>query len=243
MRYKIELSYKGTNFHGWQIQKNATSIQGELERVFSMVLKEKITITGAGRTDTGVHAKFYVAHFDSSKKIEAPQQLANKFNKILSKDIAIFKIQKVADNFHSRFDATSRTYEYHIHLQKNPFLNEQSVFLYWKPDVYLMNQACKILFDYEDFTSFAKLHAGTNNNICKMYHAQWQLTDNKLVFTIKANRFLRNMVRSIVGTLLDVGRHKITIEQFREIIEGKNRSLAGQSVPPHGLYLTEIKYS
>jgi len=241
-RYLLDLSYKGTEFHGWQLQNNAITIQGEIERVMSMILREQIRIVGAGRTDTGVHAKFYVAHFDIENEISDNKKLVSKLNKILHKDISIKKIEEVSNEFHSRFDAKSRTYEYHIHLYKNPFLNDLSAFLYFLPDVQKMNEACNILFDYEDFTSFAKLNSGAKTNLCKIYFAEWKQENDKLIFTIKANRFLRNMVRAIVGTLLEVGRGKININDFRQIIESKNRSSAGQSVPACGLYLTDIEY-
>ncbi len=241
-RYLIQLSYKGTEFHGWQLQNNAITIQGEIERVISMILRTEIRIVGAGRTDTAVHAKFYIAHFDVEKEILDKPKLVSRLNKILHKDISIQKIEKVSEKFHSRFDAKSRTYEYHIHLYKNPFLNDLSSFLYYLPDVQKMNEACNILFDYEDFTSFAKLNSGAKTNLCKIYFAEWKQKDNQLIFTIKANRFLRNMVRAIVGTLLEVGRNKINLDDFRQIIETKNRSSAGQSVSACGLFLTDIEY-
>ncbi len=242
IRYLIELSYKGTSFHGWQFQNNAATIQEEIEKILTLLLREKVKIVGAGRTDTGVHARFYIAHFDLSKKIVDTDNIIVKLNKILHNDIAIHKIKSVSDNFHSRFDAKSRTYEYHIHLHKNPFLNNLSVYQHWKPDVEKMNEACKILFEYKDFTSFAKLNSGAKTNLCNIYFAQWKQVNDRLIFTIKANRFLRNMVRAVVGTLLEVGRNKIDLNKFREIIEGKNRSLAGQSVKACGLYLTDIEY-
>jgi len=241
-RYLLELSYKGTEFHGWQLQNNAITIQGEIERVMSMILREEIKIMGAGRTDTGVHATFYVAHFDIKNEIIDKLKIINKLNKILHNDISINKIEEVAESFHSRFDAKSRTYEYHIHFYKNPFLNNLSTFLYFLPDMKKMNEACEALFDYEDFTSFAKLNSDTKTNLCKIYFVEWKQENDKLIFTIKANRFLRNMVRAIVGTLLEVGRSKINLNDFRQIIESKNRSSAGQSVPACGLYLTDIEY-
>lgn len=241
-RYFIELSYKGTNFFGWQIQPRQISVQEELTKCFSTILNEEIKITGAGRTDTGVHAKFYVAHFDS-KNLDLNADILFRVNGFLHKDIAVSKIYKVKPEVSSRFDAISRTYEYHISRVKNPFLQEYSHFLYGKLDVEKMNQACQVLFEYEDFTSFSKLHTDSKTNLCKIYKAEWTENDNLLIFTISANRFLRNMVRSITGTIIEVGQGKISIDDFRKIIEAKNRCEAGLSMPAKGLFLSGIEYS
>ena len=240
-RYFIELSYKGTNFFGWQIQPNNISVQEELTKCFSTILNEEIKIVGAGRTDTGVHAKFYVAHFDTEKE-NLDSNLVYKLNGFLHKDISISKIFKVKPDVSSRFDAISRTYEYHISRVKNPFLQEFSHYLYGRLDVEIMNEACRILFEYEDFTSFSKLHTDSKTKLCKIYKAEWTEINDLLVFTISANRFLRNMVRAITGTLIEVGQGKISVDDFRKIIEAKNRCEAGLSMPAKGLFLTGIEY-
>jgi tRNA pseudouridine38-40 synthase len=241
-RYFIQLSYKGTNFCGWQFQPNAKTVQEELQNSIKQLFRTQIDVTGAGRTDTGVHAGFYIAHFETDIFFE-PEKIKQKLNKILNKDIAIHKIFEVDSHTHSRFDALSRTYEYHIHLIKNPFIQEFSTFLYWKPDIEKMNSASKILFEVTDFTSFSKLHTDVKTNNCKIYKAEWKEFNSKLIFTIEADRFLRNMVRAIVGTLLEIGKNKIDENEFRQIIELKNRSKAGISVPAQGLILTDIKYT
>lgn len=242
-RYFIQLSYKGTNYHGWQIQPNAISIQAVVTKAFSTILKEEIEITGAGRTDTGVHASFFIAHFDSEKAdLDLDKKLIFKLNSFLPKDVAIFKINKVVNQAHARFDATSRRYTYLIHQQKDPFLTEWSYFFRQKLDIELMNKACALLNDFSDFTSFSKLHTDVKTNNCKIAEAVWAKDDYKLTFSITADRFLRNMVRAIVGTLIDVGKNKITLDNFVDIIESKDRSEAGVSAPAHGLYLSNIEY-
>jgi len=242
MRYFAYLSYKGTNYHGWQIQPNAISVQEVLNNTFSTLLREETEITGAGRTDTGVHASYYVAHFDSSNEELDNEKTVYKLNSFLPKDIAVSSIVKVASTAHARFDAISRSYEYHIATQKNPFEIEFAHSLYSKLDIVKMNDAAHTLYEYSDFTSFSKLHTDSLTNICKITNAHWQLEEGKLVFFISADRFLRNMVRAIVGTLLSIGSDKETVLGFRKIIEAKNRNLAGQSVPPQGLFLTDIQY-
>ncbi|OFY90221.1 MAG: tRNA pseudouridine(38-40) synthase TruA, partial [Bacteroidetes bacterium RIFOXYA2_FULL_33_7] len=232
-RYFIELAYKGTKYFGWQIQPNSVSVQAELTKCISILLAEEISITGAGRTDTGVHARFFIAHFDSKQHdLDQQENLIFKCNRFLSPDISIYKIYKVKHDAHARFDAISRTYEYHISRIKNPFLTEYSHYVYGKIDVKKMNEAADILFEYEDFTSFSKLHTDTKTNLCKIIYAKWEERDDSLlVFKIRANRFLRNMVRAITGTLLDVGLGKLSIQDFRNIIEAKNRCEAGSSMP------------
>ena len=241
MRYFIEFSYNGKNYFGYQIQPNQISVQEELEKALSTLLREPIKTTGAGRTDTGVHAKKIFAHFDYEKEID--DQLPYRLNSFLPQDISIKRIFKVRDDFHARFDATFRTYEYYISLHKNPFTSEFA----WqikKPNfnVDKMNEACKILFEYEDFGSFAKVGADNKTNLCKIYIAKWEQNGDELKFTISANRFLRNMVRAIVGTLVEVGSGKIQPEDLRKIIEDQNRSSAGTSAPAHGLYLVDVGY-
>ncbi len=240
-RYFIQLAYKGTNYHGWQIQNNAKTVQGTLNKAFSTVLREKIEVIGAGRTDTGVHASFFVAHFDTQQQLDT-KALTKKMNSFLPADIAIHKIFEVKHGLHSRFDAISRTYKYFIHLKPNPFINDLSFYLYWKPDVDKMQQAADTLFEYKDFKAFSKAHSGVKTYICEIYKAQWNVDNDKLVFTIKANRFLRNMVRAIVGTLLEVGKGKLNVDDFRRIIEIRDRRAASVSAAPQGLYLTNIEY-
>ena len=243
MRYFIEFSYNGSAYFGYQIQPNEISVQEELEKALSTILREPIKTTGAGRTDTGVHAKKMFAHFETKQKLD--ENLVYKLNSFLSENISIKHIFEVADDMHARFSATFRTYEYYISLEKDPFSKDAS-WQYWrqKPlNIDLMNEACKILFEYEDFTSFAKLHTDNKTNICKIYKAEWELLGNQLKFTISADRFLRNMVRAIVGTMINIGLGKITLEDFKKIIESKDRAKAGFSVPAHGLYLTKIEYN
>jgi len=242
-RYAIQISYNGGRYFGWQRQPKEISVQEVLEKAFSTILREEITITGAGRTDTGVHASFYIAHFDTENEIADAVQLAYKLNRFLPADIAIQKISPVKNDFHARFSAVSRTYKYFISTVKNPFTTETS-FQYTVPlNVDLMNQAAKMLFEFTDFTSFSKLHTDVKTNNCKIYQAEWEKQGDQLVFTIKADRFLRNMVRAIVGTLIEVGKGKISIEEFVEIIERKDRGEAGTSVPPQGLFLVDIEYN
>lgn len=242
MRYFIELAYKGTNYHGWQCQPDADSIQETLNKALSLLLKTTIDIVGAGRTDTGVHARQMFAHFDFDNEIDTPQ-LVHKLNSFLPKDIVIFNILKVADESHARFDATKRTYEYHIHTMKDAFENEGS-FQYQQPlNIDKMNEACKILFKHNDFECFSKVNTDVRTFNCVIFEANWKLDGSKIMFTISADRFLRNMVRAIVGTMINIGTGKITLTDFEKIIESKDRSQAGFSVPAHGLYLTKIEYN
>lgn len=242
MRYFIHLAYNGTRFHGWQIQPNATSVQENLNKAFSVLLQTEINLMGAGRTDTGVHAREMYAHFDSDNSFDITT-LVHKLNSFLPKDIVIYDIIPVHDDAHSRFDATKRTYEYHIHQFKNPFIDELSWYFHQPLDIDLMNQASQLLFNYTDFECFSKVNTDVNTFDCTIFEAYWKRGKNdQLIFTISANRFLRNMVRSIVGTLINVGLHKITLDDFTKIIESKSREKAGFSVPAHGLYLTKIEY-
>jgi tRNA pseudouridine38-40 synthase len=241
MRYFIKFSYNGKNYHGWQTQPNAISVQQVLNKAVATILNSEIDCMGAGRTDTGVHAKEMYAHFDYNSEIEV-ENLIHKLNSFLPKDIVVFDIIKVHDSAHARFDATKRTYEYYINCFKDAFMNEQSWYYHQKLDVDLMNQATNILFNHTNFQSFSKVNTDVNTFDCNIYEAFWTQRNNKIVFTISADRFLRNMVRAIVGTLVYVGLHKITLQDFNQIILSKNRNNAGFSVPPHGLYLTKIEY-
>ncbi|HEU4790380.1 MAG TPA: tRNA pseudouridine(38-40) synthase TruA [Flavobacterium sp.] len=241
MRYFIKLAYNGTHYHGWQYQPNAASVQETMNKAFSIILNSEINLMGAGRTDTGVHAKEMYAHFDFENPIDV-KILIHKLNSFLPKDIVIYDIFPVDDEAHTRFDATKRTYEYHINTFKDAFLQEQSWYFHQKLDLDLMNEAAKSLLNHTDFQSFSKVNTDVNTFDCSIFEAYWKQEDEKLIFTISANRFLRNMVRSIVGTLINIGLHKITLDDFESIIESKNRDKAGFSVPAHGLYLTKIEY-
>ena len=241
-RYFIQLSYKGTNYVGWQFQPNGLSIQESLEKALSLILRDEIKVTGAGRTDAGVHARFFIAHFDSIIDIIDIKKVIYSLNNYLSNDIAIQDIRRVNDDAHARFDALSRTYNYRVSTVKSPFELEFSYYLKFKPDIELMNKAAKLLFEFKDFTSFSKLHTDVKTNNCKIEIAEWKQEGDILIFVIKADRFLRNMVRAIVGTLLDVGNGKVSLEEFKTIIELKDRSEAGFSVPAQGLYLVGIEY-
>ena len=241
-RYFIELAYNGSGYNGWQIQPNAPSVQEAINHALSLLLKQDVNVTGAGRTDTGVHASFFVAHFESDVIIPHTKALVDKLNRFLGKNIAIKDIYAVLPDMHARFSAISRTYKYYIDKNKNPFTYPFSYRPHPLPDIRLMNEACERLMRYEDFTSFSKLHTDVKTNICHIMEANWEETDEQLVFTIKADRFLRNMVRAIVGTLLDVGQGRITLEQFQQIIERKDRCKAGTSVPGNALFLCDIEY-
>jgi tRNA pseudouridine38-40 synthase len=241
LRYFIKLAYNGTQYHGWQIQPNAASVQETMNKAFSVILNTEISLIGAGRTDTGVHAKEMYAHFDFENSIYATN-LIHKLNSFLPKDIVIYDVFPVADDAHTRFDATKRTYEYHINTFKDAFLQEQSWYFHQKLDLDLMNKAANLLLKHTDFQCFSKVNTDVNTFDCTIFEAHWKQENEKLIFTISANRFLRNMVRSIVGTLINIGLHKITLDDFENIIESKNRDKAGFSVPAHGLYLTKIEY-
>ena len=242
LRYFIKLAYKGTNYHGWQYQPEANSVQETINKALSILLRKEIDIVGAGRTDTGVHAKEMFAHFDF-ENIENIPNLVHRLNSFLPKDIVIFDIIKVSDDAHSRFDATKRTYEYHIHTFKDAFENEGSWFYKNSLDIPKMNDACKILFNYIDFECFSKTNTDVRTFNCTIFEAYWKQQGDKIVFTISADRFLRNMVRAIVGTMINIGIGKVSLEDFKNIIESKNRNKAGFSVPAHGLYLTKIEYN
>lgn len=242
-RYFIKLSYDGTAYHGWQSQDNANTVQAEIEKSLSVIIGGNVEITGAGRTDSGVHAKEYFAHFDTEKKLnKRKSDLIYRLNAVLPDDISVHDIFPVSPDAHARFSAISRTYRYYISRNKNPFSRENSWNLFGKLDVKKMNEAAKILFEYNDFTSFSKLHTDVKTNNCKILQAEWKEEEDLLVFTITADRFLRNMARAIVGTIVDVGKGKISLADFRKIIESKNRGYAGYSVPAKGLFLEKIEY-
>lgn len=242
MRYFITFSYDGTAYHGWQIQPHSVSVQEEIQKALSTLLRRPMEVVGAGRTDTGVHARKMFAHFDSEYELECPQ-LVYKLNKLLPRDIAVQQVERVADDMHARFSAKSRTYHYYVHLDKNPFLRSYSWQVYGNPDFELMNRAAAVLMEYTDFTSFSKVNTDTKTNDCTITEARWdRVADGQWRFTITANRFLRNMVRAIVGTLIEVGRGRMTIEQLRNVVDAKDRCRAGDSVPGNALFLVDVKY-
>lgn len=242
MRFFLDISFDGTEYSGWQRQPKDKSVQQCIEESLSVVFQQPVEIVGAGRTDAGVHASHMIAHVDLSDSTDA-SALKGKLNMMLPADIAINGIVRVKDNAHARFDAVSRRYRYFVSLSKTPFERKYSMRLFSMPDVELMNRAARILLDVTDFTSFAKLHSDTKTNICHVSKAEWNvLSDGRLEFVIEADRFLRNMVRAIVGTLLQVGRGKIDLEQFVRIIGSKDRCSAGDSVPAAGLFLDQVKY-
>ena len=241
LRYFIELSYNGAAYHGWQRQPNAISVQEVVEQALCLMTREPIEIVGAGRTDAGVHAKQIFAHFNSNMSVD-PLNLKRKLNSYLPKDIAIHQIFEVHQQAHARFDALSRSYEYHIHQEKDPFNHELSYYFKLPLDVALMNKACELLYNYENFKCFSRSKTDVKTYNCTITHAKWEQHETGLVFYISANRFLRNMVRAIVGTLLEVGLGKLSIADFEAVIKSENRSEAGASVPGHALYLTEVTY-
>lgn len=241
-RYFIEVAYNGARYHGWQVQPNAISVQAVLNDCLSKILRQEVRVMGAGRTDAGVHARQLFAHFDLVLLIEDFPIFLNRMNAFLPKDISVQSIRQVSSNAHARFDALSRTYEYWVVQEKNPF-QEGNAYLLHKPlDVELMNAAAQKLFEFNDFSAFCKSDTQTKTNNSKIKEAVWERRGELLVFTVRADRFLRNMVRAIVGTLLEVGLGKITQAQFVQTIKSKDRSNAGASVPAHGLYLTKIEY-
>ena len=255
MRYFLLLSYNGATFHGWQSQPNAISVQASVEQALSTICRQNISITGAGRTDTGVNARMMYAHFDFDGVFDDKKRILISLNRLVGKDIFIQDIINVPDNAHARFDASERTYKYFVSFKKNPFLHN---FCWMCPshlDIDQMNEAAKILLETKDFTSFAKLHSDVKTNICHVTKAEWTPVkrdpealdfmgglEGGIVFTITADRFLRNMVRAVVGTLVDVGRGKISIDDFKNIIEKKDRCAAGTSMPAHALFLWYVRY-
>jgi tRNA pseudouridine38-40 synthase len=242
-RYFMFLSFRGTAYNGWQLQPGKHTVQGVLVRALSTVLNAPTPVTGAGRTDTGVHASFFCAHFDSLRDdLHTDGQMLYNLNSILPDDIAVKRIMKVSPEANARFDALSRTYKYTITREKDPFAADTAWLLYWPLDLQKLNEASDILLRHSDFTSFSRLHGGNRTNICRVTLARWDEEPGRLVFTIAADRFLRNMVRAIVGTLIPAGRGKLSATEFESVLNGRNRGLAGQSAPAHGLSLTAIEY-
>lgn len=242
-RYFVTLSYDGTRYHGWQIQPNGMSVQERLQEALSTLLREPIAVTGAGRTDAGVHARKMVAHFDWKGDAIDGQQLAYKLNRLLPYDIAVSKVEMVSENMHARFSATSRMYRYYIHTTKDPFQRAYSCEVHYPLDFAKMNEAARILMTYEDFGAFCKSGADVKTTLCQVTKAEWvQTSPTTWYFEICANRFLRNMVRAVVGTLIEVGRGRLSLDDFKKVIEGKQRSDAGESMPGNALFLEDIVY-
>lgn len=244
MRYFIELAYDGTNYHGWQSQPGSVTVQEQLELGLRYKAGLEDRVTGCGRTDAGVHAGQFFAHFDHNELMEPADlaELTSSLNSFLPGDIVVRQIFRVNNDAHARFDAVSRTYQYFIQTAKNPFNRNYAWHLCINPDIELMNRAATVLMTYQDFTSFSKLHTDVKTNFCNIFKASWEQADGQLVFTITADRFLRNMVRAIVGTLMDIGRNKISLDDLKRIIESKNRQKAGISVPANGLFLHRVDY-
>jgi tRNA pseudouridine38-40 synthase len=243
-RYFLRLAYDGSRYHGWQRQPNGITIQQTLEEAMSMMLRSPVLLTGAGRTDAGVHANEFFAHFDFDQQITKAEgeKLVFRLNGFLGGEIVLFELFPVTAHTHARFSAVSRSYRYCISRVQNPFRRDYTHFLYGHLDHTRMNEGAEVIMGYEDFTSFSKVDTDTMTNICKISHARWEMEGSELVFTITADRFLRNMVRAIVGTLLQMGTGKITLDDLKRIIESKNRSEAGDSVPAKGLTLFRIVY-
>lgn len=241
-RYFLYLKYDGTAYHGWQVQPNSRTVQEELQRALSTVLREEVSVTGAGRTDTGVHARMMVAHFDTCRDVDCTQ-LVYKLNRLLPRDMSADRLIPVSGDAHARFSALSRTYHYYIHLRKDPFLRAYSCELFYSLDFDKMNRAAAMLLEHDDFAAFCKSNSDAKTTLCRVTEAQW-VRDGEYQwhFVITANRFLRNMVRAVVGTLVDVGRGRVSVEGFRQIINGGCRSDAGESMPGNALFLENIEY-
>jgi len=240
LRYFLDISYRGGNYHGWQIQENAVTVQGVLEKALSNVLGAKIDILGSGRTDTGVHASSQIVHLDSPREFDP--LLIFRINGYLPKDICIKSARLVRDDAHARFDATSRAYVYRITFVKNPFEIGLAYYFYPPINIHEMNKAAQILVQYEDFESFSKVHTDVANFNCTIFHAYWEQKGDMLYFHVKANRFLRGMVRTLVGTMLEVGKGRMSLDEFTKIILAKDRKCAGISAPAEALYLSEVEY-
>jgi len=238
MRYFMEFAYKGTAYHGSQVQPNDLTVQSVMEGALATVMRRPVVLTFAGRTDAGVHAEMMVAHFD----LDTEPMPVERLNRLLPSDIAVSRIYPVADNQHARFSATSRTYEYRITSRKSPFRYDTCTFVPSPLDMEVMNDAARLLLGTHDFASFCKVHTDVKTTICTITEAQWRTNGYDAVFTITADRFLRNMVRAVVGTLFDVGRHKLSAQDFGDIIAARSRQVAGQSAPPQGLFLTAVRY-
>lgn len=241
-RYFITFAYDGTAYHGWQIQPNGNSVQEELQKALSTILRENIEVVGAGRTDAGVHARRMTAHFETEANFDCAQ-LAYKLNRLVPRDIAIYDVYPVDADMHARFSATLRTYHYYIHTRKNPFLRHYSCELHYQLDFELMNEAAAHLLAVDDFGAFCKAHADVKTTLCNVTEAVWvRDADDAWYFRISANRFLRNMVRAVVGTLIEVGRHRMTLQQFDDVVASGSRSNAGESMPGNALFLEDVKY-
>ena len=240
MRYFVFFAYNGAGYHGWQSQPNALTVQQEMEQAFETLLQEPIALTAAGRTDAGVHASFMVSHFDTSNSL--PENLCFLLNQYLSNAISINRIQNVSDSAHARFDALSRTYQYTISSVKNPFRYPYQYYIKGSLDLAQMNASAALLLEYEDFECFSKVNTDVKTFMCQIEKAHWESLENQYIFTIKANRFLRNMVRAIVGTLIEIGQGKRTLDSLYKTLRSKDRSQAGYSVPAHALFLTDIEY-
>ncbi|MCX2740477.1 tRNA pseudouridine(38-40) synthase TruA [Pontibacter anaerobius] len=241
MRYFLEIAYDGTRFHGWQVQPNALSVQEVLEDSLSKVLREPIATTGSGRTDTGVHASQQFVHFNAQQELD-PQHVIYRLNRILPEDISAVSLYPMQPEAHARYDAFARTYHYHVTLRKNPFKRYHAWYHNRPLDVEKMNEAAAILLKYEDFTTFSKVKGDTKHYRCNMYEAVWRQEGEELQFTIRANRFLRGMVRLVVGTLVDVGRGKLTVQQFEQIVASQDRSKSSGAAPSEGLFLAKVAY-
>lgn len=244
MRLFIHFQYDGTNYHGWQIQPNGNTVQEELQKALSVILRHPIEVVGAGRTDTGVHARHMVAHFETVLPLVGELEgVSYKLNRLLPRDISVLRIEPVADDMHARFSATSRRYHYYISTRKDPFARQYSWQIHWQLDFDKMNEAAKMLIGEKDFASFCKVGSDVKTTMCNLTHAQWvKDSETNWHFEISANRFLRNMVRAVVGTLIEVGRGRMTLEQFQSVLSQKSRSAAGESVPANGLFLEEVSY-
>ena len=242
MRYFIWFSYDGTRYHGWQIQPNGVTVQSELQRCLSLLLREEVSMTGAGRTDTGVHARQMAAHFDTEQAVDTAL-LTKKLNGLLPCDIGVDRVEPVAADMHARFSARWRTYHYYIHTAKNPFVRQYSLEMHYRLDFALMNEAGRMLTEYDDFGAFCKAGSDVKTTLCRVTHAQWhQTAPTEWYFEITANRFLRNMVRAVVGTLVEVGRGRMSLSDFRAVIEGRQRTQAGESMPAKALFLERVEY-
>ena len=242
MRYFVTLGYDGTSFHGWQVQPNGCSVQEELQKALSTLLRQPVATVGAGRTDAGVHARKMVAHFDIDAPVDCAQ-LAYRLNRMVPRSMAVYKVEPVADDMHARFSARKRTYRYFLHTRKDPFLRHYSCEMHCDLDFLKMNEAAAILMQYSDFGAFCKSHSDVKTTICRVMYAQWhQTSPTEWYFEISADRFLRNMVRAVVGTLVDVGRGRLTLDEFRSVIEGRKRTAAGESMPANALFLEDVEY-
>ena len=242
MRYFVTLSFDGTAYHGWQTQPNGISVQEVVSKALSTLLRAETAVVGAGRTDAGVHARMMVAHFDCTEAVDC-QDLAYRLNRLLPQDISVSEVRAVSDDCHARFSAVSRTYRYYVHTRKDPFVRSSSCLVLYPLNFSLMNEAASLLLDCEDFAAFCKSHNDAKTTLCHVTAATWRcMDDSHWYFEISANRFLRNMVRAVVGTLIEVGRGRMTIDEFREVMAGGNRCDAGESMPAHALFLEKIEY-